>query len=99
MKAKLLIPSIGMALALASSSNAATLAWSTTAPAVDGADIANFVGTSSDATNINGGDDQQTYIAGGRPEQGQTFTTGVNGGNGFSLSAITLQHVTYATTF
>lgn len=88
---------LGAALALAASANAATLAWSTTAPTLDGADIYNFAGVSADADNINGGDDQQTYIAGGRPEQGQTFTTGSNGGLGFTLSAVTLQQVTYAT--
>lgn len=83
-------------LGVAFPTQAATLSWSATAPTVDGADIANFTGVWSDANNINGGDDEQTYIAGGRPEQGQTFTTGSNGGQGFTLTSITLQQVHYA---
>ncbi len=96
MNQNILAAPLAAALTFAAS-EAATLSWSDTAPAVDGADIANFVGVTADGDNINGGDDQQTYIAGGRPQQGQTFTTGVNGGQGFELNSITLQHVTYST--
>jgi len=72
------------------------LTWSTTAPTVDGADIANFAGVSSDASNIAGGNDEGTYIAIGRDAVGQTFTTGGNVW-GYRLNAITLQHANYST--
>jgi len=79
-----------------SATHAATISWSSTAPAITGGDIANFNGTTSDAGNINGGNDAQTYIANGRGQQGQTVTTGGNT-SGYVLTAITLQHVQYAT--
>ena len=85
-----------MVAALATLSHAATLSWSTIAPTVDEADIANFIGVSMDQRNIADGDDEGTFIAGGRQGQGQTFTTGSNAG-GYALKAITLQHVTYTT--
>jgi hypothetical protein len=85
---------------LAGSAHAATLSWSSTAPTPGANDISNFVGTTSDANNINGGNDSGTYIAGNRPQVGQTFTTGGNAG-GYTLNAIALQHVQYTsdTTF
>lgn len=78
------------------SAHAASLSWNSTAPTVNGADIANFVGVSADVDNIAGGDDQGTYIAIGRDAVGQTFTTGGNLG-GYQLDAVTLQHVNYDT--
>jgi len=83
------------ALLAVSAANGATISWSTTAPAVNGSDIANFIGTTSDAGNINGGNDAQTYVANGQGQQGQTFTTG-SYGSGYLLAAITLQHVQYS---
>lgn len=88
-------------VSLASSVNAATMSWSVTQPTVDGGDVANFIGTTTDAGNVahptwGAGDDEGTYLAGGRPNQGQTFTTGSNAG-GYNLTSITLQHVQYAT--
>ncbi|MCG8584288.1 MAG: hypothetical protein MI757_06210, partial [Pirellulales bacterium] len=73
---------------------AATLSWSASAPTVDGADIANFTGSSTDAGNVQGGDDGATYVAHDRPALGQTFTTGSNA-LGYDLNAISLQHVLY----
>lgn len=73
---------------------AATLSWSADAPIVDEADIANFAGATNDAVNVNGGGDDGTYLANGRPAVGQTFTTGGNP-DGYVLQAITLQHVQY----
>jgi len=96
---QLVLPvSLGVALALAPSSRAATTSWSASAPTVDGADIANFVGVSADTDNLLGGDDNATYVAANRPAQGQTFTTA---GNllGYNLNAVTLQHVGYDPTW
>ncbi len=73
----LLVLAVGCAPAFA-----ATMSVSTTAPTVDGADIAQLVGT-SDA----GGD--QGHFWSNRPDQGQTFTTGPNAA-GYSLSAVSL---------
>lgn len=92
------VATVGLILALASSTQAATTAWSPTAPTVDGADIANFTGVSADLDNILGGDDNGTYIAANRPAQGQTFTTGADL-LGYNLNAITLQHVSYDPTW
>jgi len=89
------VVTLGLTLALPSALQAATTSWSATAPTVDGADIANFLGVSADADNILGGDDAATYIAANRPAQGQTFTTGND--IGYSLNAVTLQHVNYET--
>lgn len=83
--------------AFTSSLHAATLAYSTTTPTVDGADISNFTGTTEEGGNVAGGfNDDITYIAGGRGTIGQTFTTGGNAG-GYTLSAFSFQSVTYST--
>jgi len=79
----------------ASLAHGATISWSSTAPAVNGDDISNFNGTTSDAGNINSGNNAQTVVAGGQGQQGQTFTTGGDTG-GYVLMAITLQHVKYS---
>ena len=89
--------SVILVTSLASTVNA-DLIWSNSAPVVDGGDQANFVGTGSDAGNLNGGDDAQTYIAGDRDWQGQTFTTGGNS-SGYILDTVSLQHVTYGVTW
>lgn len=73
---------------------AANLSWSDTAPTINNADIANYTGTTSDAGNILAGNDAGTYVAGGRGQQGQTFTTGSNA-NGYTLTSVTLKHVIY----
>ena len=86
-------------LAASMSANAADVSYSGTAPTVDGSDIAYLgAGATSDAENINGGDDFATYVAGNQPGKGQTFTTGSNL-TGYTLTSITLQHVTYGDTF
>jgi len=97
MRIKLLI-TLAVIGIFSSSSRGATVSWSVTAPTTDGADIANFIGTSADADNILGGDDNGTYIAANRPPQGQTFTTGSNA-DGYELHAVTLQHVDYSPTW
>ena len=79
-------------------SHAAVLSFSTGAPTVNGADISSFTGTTSDAGNVLNGDDSGTYVANDQGAQGQTFTTGSNLG-GYTLSAVTLQHVNYSTFF
>lgn len=85
-----------LCLGVTLTTHAATLSWSLTAPATDGDDISNLSGVTTDANNIGSGNDEQTYVAGGRPEQGQTFTTGSNP-DGYLLTSITLQHVKYTT--
>ena len=88
----------GLLAGLATSANAATMIWSTVAPTVDGADIASFAGATTDANNLGAGADAATYTANNQPNQGQTFTTGSNPG-GYTLSAVTMQHVAYGGTF
>lgn len=90
---------LGAIIALASSVSAATLSWSSTAPTEDGADIANFVGATIGSENIEGGNFDNTFLAGDRNLVGQSFTTGANGGNGYALNSVTLQQVPYGETF
>jgi hypothetical protein len=66
-------------------SQAATVTVSSTAPTVDGADIANNNGA------VDAGGDLG-HIWSNRPLQGQTFTTGNNVG-GYLLNAVTLQNL------
>ena len=79
--------------------SAATMSYSASAPAVDAWDIAYLsTGASTDAKNLNGGDDAATYIAGNRPPQGQTFTTGTYS-KGYLLNSVTLRNVSYASAY
>lgn len=91
-----LLSFLGASAALCALGHAGVLSWSGTAPVVDGADIANFVGASADADNVNGGNDAGCFIAANRPALGQTFTTGSDPG-GYILNSVTLQHVQYDT--
>lgn len=68
--------------ALASASNAALFSISTTAPTVDGADIAQLGQTDADWDT--------SVIWGDRPARGQTFTTGSETA-GYALNAFTLK--------
>lgn len=76
------ITTLALAALNAGSANAATFAVSTTAPTVDGGDIAMLTSTDSDWGS--------SVIWGDRPARGQTFTTGSAPG-GYILRAITLQ--------
>lgn len=69
----------------------------TTAPATDDADAYYLPGDVAKANNVDGGGDASTYIAFDRASKGMSFTTGPNAG-GYSLNAITLQHVLHAGT-
>lgn len=51
-------------------------------------------GTNSSNTGGLGGNDVYQYVAGNRPDQGQTFTTGANP-TGYTLTSIWLEHVGY----
>jgi DUF1680 family protein len=81
---------------------AATLTFSTTAPTPGPNDIYNFVGASHDGANVGSGsafadgpaNDAFTYVAGDRPDQGQTFITANNPG-GCAISSVWLQHAGY----
>ncbi|HXR07683.1 MAG TPA: beta-L-arabinofuranosidase domain-containing protein [Candidatus Acidoferrum sp.] len=81
---------------------AATLTFSTTAPTPGPNDIYNFAGASHDGANVGNGsafadgqaNDSFTYVAGDRPDQGQTFTTG-NNPAGYAISSVWLQHAGY----
>ena len=68
-----------------SSVMAATVTVSTTAPTVNGADIANLTGTSD--ANANG---DHGHLWNNRPHQGQSFTTGSNVG-GYQINSVTLR--------
>jgi fibronectin type 3 domain-containing protein len=95
--------SIGAFLAASMSVNAAILSFSTSAPSAGAASISNWTGATFDADNVGGSgvnasgtpnngpaNDATTYVAGDRPAQGQTFTTGSNAG-GYTLSAVTVR--------
>jgi autotransporter-associated beta strand protein len=80
---------------------AATLSYQTTTPTPGANDISNFTGAAQDRDNVGGNgssdgstNDAGTYVAGDRPQQGQTFTTGANAG-GYQVKAIWLRHVGY----
>ena len=96
MKKSLVVSTLAAFVAAAAPARAAHPHFSPTAPPVDGADIANLSGATADANNVNGGIDAATYVAANRPAQGQTFTTGANAG-GYTLFAVTVQHVGYTT--
>jgi autotransporter-associated beta strand protein len=85
----------------ASGLSAATLSYQTTAPTPGTSDVSNFTGASNDRDNVGGdgssdgaGNDAGTYVAGDRPQQGQTFTTGANAG-GYQVKAVWLRHAGY----
>jgi fibronectin type 3 domain-containing protein/regulation of enolase protein 1 (concanavalin A-like superfamily) len=95
-----LIPLLALATPLA---RAATLTFTTSAPTGGAASINNWTGATFDADNVGGSgtnangspnngaaNDGTTYVAGDRPAQGQTFTTGSNSG-GYTLNAITVR--------
>ena len=86
--------------ALAGSAHAGTVTFATAAPTATGTDvlISNLTGTSTDAGNVSGGVDAFTYVAADQGAQGQFFTTGSNA-LGYTLNSISLQNVTYATTY
>ena len=82
---------------------AATLTFSSSAPTGGSASISNWTGATFDADNVGGSgvnsngspnngsaNDGTTYVANNRPAQGQTFTTGSNTG-GYQLTAITVR--------
>ena len=71
-------------------STAATVSISSTAPTVDGADIANDNGA------VDAGGDQG-HMWSNRPHQGQTFITGSNAA-GYTLNAVTLKNLTNTVT-
>jgi VPDSG-CTERM motif len=97
---KLAAVAAALTLASGASALAATTSLSATAPVIDNADIASYTGSLTDAGNVAGGFDPLTYIAHDRGAEGQTFTTGANA-TGYTLDAVTLQHVAYTsdTTF
>lgn len=86
-----LVLAAGLAFCTAAS-DAGVISVSSTAPTQDGADIANFNG-STDA----GGNGDPGHIWSDRPHQGQTFLTGSNAG-GYELSAVTLKNLSTTTT-
>lgn len=98
MKKCLTISALGTALAMVTAANAATLSVGAVAPTSDGADISNFTSGGSDALNVSGGGDDFTYVAGNRPAQGQSFTTGSDL-SGYLLTSITVQHRDYSAGF
>ncbi len=100
MSPSLRITALGSALlcVLASLGQAAVIvSVSATAPAQDAGDQYYLPGVGiNDADLVGGGGDGFTYVAHNRPSKGQTFTTGADP-LGYSLSAITVQQVQFAT--
>jgi len=85
-----------------SSASALTLAISSSPPSPSPADVYNLTGAANDEANVNDGgtysngvdNDVFTYVAGDRPAQGQTFTTGANP-KGYTLTSLWVRHVGY----
>jgi hypothetical protein len=73
---------------------AASLVLTSDQPTPGTFDVYNFLGADSDTANINGGADQQTYVAYDRPTQGQTFTTPAGSGT-FLITDIWIRHAGY----
>lgn len=97
-----------LALACARILPAATLTFSSSAPAVAVPSIANWIGAAYDANNVGGSgtnaagganngtaNDSSTYVADSRGAQGQTFLTGSNA-SGYTLNSITVQVAGYS---
>lgn len=93
LRAILAIPAIALAL-LCQSAWAGNVTFSTTAPVPGPHDVANLVGSATDAGNVNGGVDSSTFVAFDQRTQGQTFTTGANAG-GYQVNAFWYQQVNY----
>jgi autotransporter-associated beta strand protein len=97
-------PLVAMLLGLSLSAQAASLTLSTSAPTPGTNDVYNFTGAGRDAQNVSDGssyadgaaNDAFTYVAGDRPSQGQTFTTGTNP-DGYTLKSVWLRHAGYTT--
>ncbi len=73
------------------------LTSSAVAPTTDEFDQFYLPGTIAKANNVSGGADASTYIAFDRASKGMSFTTGSDR-LGYSLNAISLQHVAHAGT-
>src|SRR5215468_2951670 len=84
------------AITLAASASAATVSFTSQQPSPGLNDIANLLGATEEAKNVNEGDNDATYIADDRPAQGQTFTTGTNAA-GYEVRAITVREVGFDT--
>ena len=75
-----------------------------TSPTPDADDQSYLPGNVDDVNNIDGvvdaptANDASTYVANDRASQGMTFTTGTNP-SGYSLNAITVQHVLHSSAF
>ena len=90
-------PVFAAAMLSTASVPAASLILTTDAPVPGTADVYNFAGADNDTLNINGGADQQNYIAYDRPTQGQTFTTPAGSGT-FLVTDIWIRHCGYTNT-
>lgn len=69
-------------MCIATAANAVTMSVSTTAPTVDGADIAQLVGLTDPGGNSG-------HVWSNRPVHGQTFNTGLNAA-GYTLNSVTM---------
>ena len=82
--------------------HAALLSLTPASPAPGPNDIYNFAGASRDGVNVSDGapyadgaaNDAFTYVAGDRPDQGQSFVTGTNT-NGYLVNAVWARHTGY----
>lgn len=74
-----------------------TVSASSDSPVTDSFDEFYFPGNVADAANVGGGQDASTYIAFDRASKGMSFTTGSDP-LGYTLNAITIQHVLPAPT-
>jgi len=95
------IASLALAWAV-SSASALTLTLCDTVPTPGPADAFNFSGAVNDGANVSDGrvypegpgNDQFTYVAGDRPHQGQTFTTGSHP-KGYIIKAVWVRQAGY----
>ena len=88
---RLLVATAVTGLMLTRPASAVTLTLTTTPPEPGIHDVYNFEGAINDDANVGNGNDANTYVAGDRATQGQTFTTGANP-SGYVLTDVWIRH-------
>lgn len=90
----LLIAALMLWIAQPQTLSAAILSYQTTTPTLGIYDVGNVSGATADSNAVSSGADSATYVAGDRPQQGQTFTTGTSLGS-YQINAVWVRHVSY----
>lgn len=96
MKKKVFVVMAVLLVLLGVNAKSMVLSYHASAPVLGPHDIAFLGESSTDETNVAGGDDAATYAAHDRPGMGQTFTTGSNPA-GYCMQGFWLKNVLYST--